>query len=73
MQRRVKELDAIIKKLLEQNAMGTISDERFATLSGEYDHAGDASGRAERQVVKAKKMTPPTLPIFSPSFRTIRM
>jgi hypothetical protein len=32
MKRRVKERDAIIKKLLEQNAMGAISDERFATF-----------------------------------------
>jgi DNA invertase Pin-like site-specific DNA recombinase len=37
LQRRIGELDTIIKKLLEQNAMGAISDERFATLSGEYD------------------------------------
>jgi hypothetical protein len=37
LQRRIGELDIIIKKMLEQNAMGGISDERFATLSGEYD------------------------------------
>ncbi|GHV44255.1 recombinase [Clostridia bacterium] len=35
--RRIRELDGIIKKLLEQNAAGAISDERFATLATEYD------------------------------------
>jgi DNA invertase Pin-like site-specific DNA recombinase len=35
--RRVGELDAIIKKLLEQNALGAISDQRFASLSVDYD------------------------------------
>jgi hypothetical protein len=34
---RCAELDRIIKKLLEQNALGAISDERFITLSGEYE------------------------------------
>jgi site-specific DNA recombinase len=36
-QQRVSELDAIIKKMLEQNARGFISDERFAVLSAEYE------------------------------------
>jgi hypothetical protein len=35
--RRISELDAIVKKLLEQNALGAVSDERFAALAGEYD------------------------------------
>jgi DNA invertase Pin-like site-specific DNA recombinase len=36
-QRRVKELDGIVKKLLEQNAAGAISDARFAALTADYD------------------------------------
>jgi len=35
--KRIKALDDIIKKLLEQNALGRISDERFYTLSSEYE------------------------------------
>jgi len=35
--RRTRELDSIIKKLIEQNALGTVTDERFATLSNEYE------------------------------------
>jgi len=35
--KRIKVLDDIIKKLLEQNAVGRISDERFFTLSAEYE------------------------------------
>ena len=31
--RRVTEIDGIIQKLYEENAMGRISDERFATMS----------------------------------------
>jgi hypothetical protein len=34
---RSAELDRIIKKLFEQNALGTVSDERFAALSREYE------------------------------------
>ena len=34
---RIGELDAIIKKLLEQNALGVISNERFVPLVTEYD------------------------------------
>ncbi|MCL1904314.1 MAG: recombinase family protein [Oscillospiraceae bacterium] len=34
---RITELDAIIKKLLEQNALGVISNERFVPLVTEYD------------------------------------
>jgi hypothetical protein len=34
---RITELDAIIKKLLEQNALGVISNERFVSLVTEYD------------------------------------
>lgn len=35
--RRIDTLDGIIRKLLEQNAAGAITDERFATLSAEYE------------------------------------
>ena len=34
---RVREWDAIIKRLVEQNALGVLTDERFAVLSGEYE------------------------------------
>ena len=35
--RRDGEIDAIIKKLLEQNALGVISDERFRTMTADYE------------------------------------
>jgi hypothetical protein len=35
--RRDGELDAIIKKLLEQNALGVISDERFRAMATDYE------------------------------------
>ena len=44
--KRINVLDDIIKKLLEQNAVGRISDERFFTLSAEYD--------AEQVALKAR-------------------
>ena len=34
---RMGKLDGIIKKLLEQNAAGAISDERFTSLSAQYE------------------------------------
>jgi hypothetical protein len=34
---RSGELDKIIKLLFEQNALGTVSDDRFLTLLGEYE------------------------------------
>jgi len=35
--KRNGELDTIIKKLFEQNALGVISDERFISMSADYD------------------------------------
>jgi hypothetical protein len=35
--RRCAELDTIIKRLFEQNALGAITDERFAVLAQEYE------------------------------------
>jgi len=35
--RRDGEIDAIIKKLLEQNALGVISDERFRAMAADYE------------------------------------
>jgi DNA invertase Pin-like site-specific DNA recombinase len=35
--KRTRELDSILKKIVEQNALGTLSDERFAILSEEYE------------------------------------
>jgi septal ring factor EnvC (AmiA/AmiB activator) len=45
-QKRITALDDIIKKLLEQNALGGISNERFYTLSSEYE--------AEQNALKAQ-------------------
>ena len=36
-QKRMTQLDLIIRKLLEQNAMGVISDERFASMMKDYE------------------------------------
>jgi hypothetical protein len=36
-QKRVRELDSILKKIVEQNALGSLTDERFAMLSTEYE------------------------------------
>ncbi|ADU27317.1 recombinase family protein [Ethanoligenens harbinense] len=38
MRKRIAALDGIIKKLLEQNASGAITDERFAALTAEYEN-----------------------------------
>ena len=35
--KRSRELDSILKKIVEQNAMGSLSDERFAILSADYE------------------------------------
>ena len=37
MRKRIEELDLIIKKLVEQNALGSISNERFSSLSAGYE------------------------------------
>lgn len=36
-QKRLSQIDAIIRKLLEQNAVGVISDERFAAMMKDYE------------------------------------
>ena len=36
-QKRVRDLDSITKKMVEQNALGTLTDERFAILTAEYE------------------------------------
>ena len=36
-QKRITELDSIIKKIVELNALGTLTDERFAMLSKGYE------------------------------------
>ena len=35
--KRLTQIDAIIRKLLEQNAVGVISDERFAVMMKDYE------------------------------------
>jgi hypothetical protein len=44
--KRSEQLDIIIKRLFEQNALGAVSDERFATLMLDYE--------AEQKVLKEK-------------------
>ena len=46
LRKRDSELDIIIKKLFEQNALGVVSDERFATMAVGYE--------AEQKEVRAK-------------------
>jgi len=46
LRKRDGELDTIIKKLLEQNALGVITDERFATMAVGYE--------SEQKAIKAK-------------------
>ncbi len=57
--KRIKALDDIIKKLLEQNALGRISDERFCALSAEYEAEQNALKKqvadAEESVSKARE------------------
>jgi len=36
-EKRIGELDAVVKKLLEKNALGTMSDDMFARLSQDYE------------------------------------
>jgi 3-hydroxyacyl-CoA dehydrogenase len=50
--KRIKSLDDIIKKLLEQNALGRISDERFCALSAEYEAEQNA---LTRQIAEANE------------------
>ena len=37
LQRRISELDAILKKLYEDRVFGIVSDERYATMSADYE------------------------------------
>ena len=37
-EKRIAEIDSVIKKLFEQNAFGKISDERFEKLSSDYEN-----------------------------------
>lgn len=36
-QKRLSQIDTILRKLLEQNALGVISDERFAAMMQDYE------------------------------------
>ena len=45
-QRRISELDAILKKLYEDRVFGVISDERYAAMSADYE--------AEQKKMKAR-------------------
>jgi len=51
-ERRISEINAIIKKLYEDNALGRITDERFMLLSGEYEQEQKA---LQVQAAAAKK------------------
>ena len=46
LKKRCAELDTVIARLFEQNALGVVSDERFVTLSGTYE--------GEQNALKAK-------------------
>jgi DNA invertase Pin-like site-specific DNA recombinase/uncharacterized protein YukE len=47
--KRIRELDSIIKKIVEQNALGVLTDERFAVLSTEYEaEQRDLNGKMEK-------------------------
>ncbi|SBV98534.1 Recombinase [uncultured Eubacteriales bacterium] len=65
MRKRCGALNGIIKKLLEQNAAGVISDDRFCTLSSEYEReqaeikkkldAYDTAAEAKQQALNNAK------------------
>jgi DNA invertase Pin-like site-specific DNA recombinase len=58
--RRIAELDRIIKKLYEDNVLGRLSDERFAKMLGDYETeqqqlvSGSEALRAEVEEIKSK-------------------
>lgn len=54
---RVREIDGIIQKLYEDNAMGKISDERFATMSMSLENAKVKTEGLQRFINKAKRVT----------------
>lgn len=54
---RVRELDGFIQKLYENNAMGKISDERFATMSMSLENAKVKTEGLQRFIDKAKQVT----------------
>lgn len=66
--KRIETLDGIIRKLLEQNAAGAITDERFATLAAGYeqeqrelkavlDDYEAAAREVDEAVIKAEQFT----------------
>lgn len=54
---RVREIDGFIQKLYEDNAMGKISDERFATMSMSLENAKVKTEGLQRFIDKAKQVT----------------
>ena len=53
----VREIDGFIQKLYEDNAMGKISDERFATMSMSLENAKVKTEGLQRFIDKAKQVT----------------
>ena len=53
LQRRICELDSILKKIVEQNALGALTDERFASLSAEYENEQQGLFKKAEQMTKA--------------------
>ena len=49
-QRRIKELDSLIKRIYEDNFSGKLSDKRFATLSEEYEQEQSELERSIEQL-----------------------
>ncbi len=56
--RRSAEIDTVLKRMVEQNALGVLADERFATLAREYEEEhGDLRQKiidAEQKALKQK-------------------
>ena len=65
LKQRDSELDTIIKKLFEQNALGVISDERFISMSAEYEveqkrgaeRIAELQGQLEKRDTEGSKTT----------------
>lgn len=53
--KRLEQIDAIIRKLLEQNAVGVISDERFAAMMQDYESEQESLEQIITEYEKAKE------------------
>ena len=53
--KRLDQIDAIIRKLLEQNAIGVISDERFAAMMKDYESEQESLKQIITEYEKTKE------------------